>query len=424
MKNDYTLHLEKWKHLVTDASTLVIGIDVSRLKHDACFGTKNKIFCRKFTITNDLFGFEILEEKINSLCIEHGFKNVLLGMEPTSVYWCCLNEYLKSKNRNTCLLDPISVFHNRKTLKKDNGKSDKKDAYAIFDLMSQQKFYFPTDNSLQSFSAKLVMKNWMNVQRSITSSKNRLRSFLSLVFPELETETENISSNKFLDFLHNFPTPMTIASLSEVDFIIKCKDELKCYKENKLKVIYSLSRTSIGVCLSEETDSLIIRKMVEELEYMLKEEDAWLKHCYKIANLDNGYDRVKKIKGLGDRITTGIMLSMGNYKMFSNATQITKLAGLNLVDKTSGSSINNPSRISHQGNHDLRYWAYHGALQVIKYPGPFQSLFIKKKKSSPGNGSGKRALIAVSDKLIRVIWAILKKGGEYNTEYNPENNKK
>ena len=130
------------------------------------------------------------------------------------------------------------------------------------------------------------------------------------------------------------------------------------------------------------------------------------------------YERVIKIKGVGDRILTGLILSMGDYNLYSNASQITKLAGLNLVDKTSGSSINSPSHISHKGNHNLRYWAYHGALQVIKHPGPFQDLYNRKKAKSSYKGSGKRALIAVSDKLLRVVWAILKKGGDFNPEYN------
>lgn len=418
MKDNYNLHLEKCKLLISDSSTMIIGIDVSRLKHDVCFGTKDKVYCRKYSFTNDLIGFIKFEEKIKLLCEEHKLKSVLIGMEPTSIYWCALYEYLKSKDLIVCLLDPISVFHNRKTLKRDNGKSDLKDAYAIFDLMSQKKFYFTTDDDLNTFSTKLVLKNWMNAQRLITCTKSRTRSFLSLVFPELENEVSEIATKKILTFLNKFPTPATIIKLSEDDFLNECIEELKGYKPVELKKIYRFAKDSIGVDLPNETGNLIVHKHINDLSNQLEEENIWFQKSYKIVSSDPGYQRLKKINGLGDKIITGLMLSLGNYNAFANATQITKLAGLNLVDKTSGSSVNSPSHISHQGNHNLRYWAYHGALHVIKHPGPFKDLFDRKKKKSSSNGSGKRALIAVSDKLVRVVWAILKKGTDFDTDHN------
>jgi hypothetical protein len=418
MENDYSLHLEKCKALIDDPTTLIIGIDVSRLKHDACFGTIIKVIWQKFNFTNDLIGFGKFEEKINTLCLENGYKNVLISMEPTSTYWLPLYEYLISKSRIVCLLDPSAVFHNRKTLQKDKGKSDAKDAFGCYDLTKQKKFYFTTNDSFVGFSAKLLMKNWMNVQRSIISTKNRMRSFLSLVFPELESEIRDISSKKHLVLLKKYPTPTKIARLSLNDFMSEVKSETKGFKEKELIKIYELSKSSIGVSLANEANILIINKLADDLINLKEEENNWLQYCNKIAKSDAGYERAIKIKGLGDRILTGLMLSLGNYKLYSNTSQITKLAGLNLVDKTSGSSINSPSHISHKGNHHLRYWAYCGALQVIQYPGPFQDLYNKKKGKSSYRGSGKRALIAVSDKLLRVVWVILKKGGDFNPDYN------
>ena len=418
MKNDYSLELDKWKSLASDPFTLLIGIDVSRLKHDACFGVKKKVLCRKFQFSNDLKGFKELSEKINLICAGNKIENILLGMEPTSIYWYALSEYLKSKGHTTCLLDPVSVFHNRKTLKKDSGKSDIKDAFAILDLMFQEKFYFTVDRTIRHFSAKLVLKNWMNTQGSIVCAKTRIRSLLSLIFPELESEVSEVATQKFLSFLIKYPTPSTILKLSESCFIKESLSELKYYNAIDLKRIYHLAKESIGVSLYDEMDSLIVRKHSENLRSLLDEEKAWFKYNYNIASSDDGCKRIKCIKGLGDKIAAGLILSIGNYELFSNATQITKLAGLNLVDKTSGSSVNKLSHISHHGNNNLRYWAYHGALHVIKHPGVFQDLYERKKKNSPGNGSGKRALIAVSDKLVRVVWAILKKGGEYDIDHD------
>ncbi len=418
MEIDYNLQLDKWKALAGDPRTLLIGIDVSRLKHDACFGARDRVFCRKFTFENHLKGFEELHEKIKLIHTEHKLNKVLLGVEPTSFYWYPLFEFLKSKKLTVCLLDPTSVFHNRKTLKKDNGKSDKKDAYSIYDLLNQKKFFFSVNTTKQGFSAKIAMKNWMSVQNSLICIKNRMRSFLSLSFPELESRTEIISNPKFLAFLKKYPTPAFIIKQPEDIFIYENLKKPKFYSSDELKEIYHLAKTTVGVPLLLEIGELTILKLIEDMEYQLNQEKIWFKNCNKIAMADSGYERVRTIKGLGPKITTGILLALGDYDAISNATQVTKLAGLNLVDKTSGSSINKPSRISHQGNEALRFWGYHASMQVIKHKGIFKALYERKRKNSPGKGSGKRALIAVCDKLIRVSWAILKKGGVYQKDYD------
>jgi transposase len=418
MTNNCNSQLENWKALVGDSTTLVIGIDVSRLKHDACFGTRDKVYRSKFYFDNDIHGFKSLLEMMDKIYVEGEFKDILLGVEPTSYYWYPLAEFLKSKGYAVCLLDPVSVYHNRKTIKKDSGKSDKKDAYAIFDLINQKKFFFTVNTTKEGFAAKIALKNWMCTQNALIRIKNRMRAFLSLSFPELESMTEEVSALKFLAFLKKYPTPAHIVKLPEETFVSDRVKKLKLYKAGELKEIYYLAQKTVGVPLRLEMGELTMQKLIEDMEFQLAHEKKWFQYCNEIAKLDPGYERVNSIKGIGPKITTGLILALGDYRSISNSTQITKLAGLNLVDKTSGSSINKPSQISHQGNKELRFWGYHAALQLIKTKGPFKTLYKRKVKNSPGKGSGKRALMAVSDKINKVAWAILTKGENYQEDYD------
>ena len=57
MNNNYKIKLDKWKALVLEPTTLIIGIDVSKNKHDACFGTRDTIFIRRFSFLNSRKGF-------------------------------------------------------------------------------------------------------------------------------------------------------------------------------------------------------------------------------------------------------------------------------------------------------------------------------------------------------------------------------
>ena len=221
MKNDYIQNLEKWKSLVKRSDTLIVGIDVSKDKHDACFGTRDSIFIKKFTFQNSVNSFEDVNKKIKGLIIEKNFSNVLIGLEPTGVYWRPIYDFLMSKQFTVCLVDPLTVFHNRKTNHKDKGKSDKKDAAAILDLIGQSKFHFAINGSKRHFYQRITLRCWKNAQKTLIQYKNRMSSNLSLFFPEFEGVVSDINSNKSRNFLTMFPTKQSITSLTEKEFIKK-----------------------------------------------------------------------------------------------------------------------------------------------------------------------------------------------------------
>jgi len=418
MKKDYNKYLLKWKDAIPESSTLIVGIDISHLNHDACFGTRDQVIRRKFTFLNNLEGFQRFEGTFIHIVQKFGIKKVLIGLEPTSVYWYPLFEYLKNQKWTVCLVDPVSVYNNRKTMKKDRGKTDPKCAYAIYDLMSQRKFFFPVSASKKQFCGKLYMKNWMNIQRSLISCQNRIRTSLSLIFPEFETVMSEATNSNVLKFLAEFSSPASITCLSQNDFIDRNKNIVRKWNQAKLINIYQMAQNTVGISTYYDNGTVIIKETVKELQRLIQEEAKWFKRCFELINKMPEYENLKEIKGLGDKIITGLMNSIGDYNSFKNAKQITKLAGLNLMEKLSGTSVHGASHISHHGNFALRYWAYHGAIHVVSYPGPFKELYERKKKNSPRGGSGKRSLIAVSDKLLRVVWAIMKKGEKYQFNYD------
>ena len=69
--------------------------------------------------------------------------------------------------------------------------------------------------------------------------------------------------------------------------------------------------------------------------------------------------------------------------------------------------------ISHQGNPHLRTWLYLASLNIVKKPGP---LYRQRQEASPGKGAKMRALIAVSGKLVRVLFAMLRDQRAYDPE--------
>lgn len=412
MNNNHIENLKNWKSQVLDNSTLLVGIDVSKKKHDICFGTRDKLLVRKFTIPNDVVGGTTLLAKINSLVAEHNLSKVLIGLEPTSFYWKPLANFLENNQQAVATVDALSVFHNRKTFSRDTGKSDRKDAYCIYDLLGQRKFIFQSQEKDKHFFSKMMVKNWMNVQKEIIKEKNRLNALVSLVFPEFEDFLGKSISKRALLFLEKYPLPFYIARLSENEFIQGAQEIKRGFECETLKLIYQAAKKTFGVHQYNNNPSIVL-DIISRIKDSQIREKKWQEACLAAAQNYPLYEEVIKIKGMGNKTTPGIILSLGDYTLYTKGSQITKLAGLNLIDKKSGSSINKPSHISHQGSKILRYWAYASALQVIKFDNQFSELYKRKKMRFNGRGSGKKALIAVSDKLLKVIWAMAKKGEPY-----------
>ena len=61
---DYGRNVKKRKEYVQQPSLLLVGIDVSKAKHDACIGTQTGVIQRKLTFTHSREGFQLFEKTI------------------------------------------------------------------------------------------------------------------------------------------------------------------------------------------------------------------------------------------------------------------------------------------------------------------------------------------------------------------------
>jgi transposase len=85
------------KEFVQNPELLTIGIDIGKSSHSACFGTNSMILSKKFDFANSREGFQKFEANIRTSCRRHSCRQVLVGMEPSGLYWYGLYERLKRK---------------------------------------------------------------------------------------------------------------------------------------------------------------------------------------------------------------------------------------------------------------------------------------------------------------------------------------
>ena len=137
---------------------------------------------------------------------------------------------------------------------------------------------------------------------------------------------------------------------------------------------------------------------------------AELEHQMEITLQRIPYSRkLLAIKGLGIITVAGLIGEIGDFARFTTQAEIAKLAGLNIYEISSGKR-KGQRRISKRGRSLLRKILYYAAVQSIRKNGIMHDYYQRLI----GRGMKKiMALVAVSRKLLRIIFAIVRDDSEF-----------
>lgn len=123
---------------------------------------------------------------------------------------------------------------------------------------------------------------------------------------------------------------------------------------------------------------------------------------------------ITSIKGIGNKTAQGVIAYLGDLKSFSSHKQVTSYVGISPAIKQSGQSLNRTSGISKQGNAVLRTLFYMSALSAVRVNKACKAFYIRLLQKGKKK---KTALIAVANKLIKQLFAIIKKNTLYLDDY-------
>ena len=116
------------------------------------------------------------------------------------------------------------------------------------------------------------------------------------------------------------------------------------------------------------------------------------------------------IKGIGNQVATALITTTEDFTYFSTAKQFSRYIGLCPTIIQSGSSINIKGRINRNGDPHLRSLLYVVSMQAIRCNTACKDLYLRLKAKGK---SGKVAIVAVANKLIRQAFAVIKNNCKY-----------
>ena len=252
---------------------------------------------------------------------------------------------------------------------------------------------------LQEASILVSMENPQKI-------KNFSRAMLSV------TKTDEIDAKLIALYGEKMnPAPYKIPSES----IIRLKQKRTVLRQLKKQLTmmtnlqHSLSvlpRQDPASKVAAEQTVKFLRKQISKME----EEITDLSH----KEFNRQMNLLTSIKGIGENIASALIMATGGFTYFSSAKQISRFLGLCPTYQQSGTSVNVKGHINRNGDTHLRSQLYVAAFSSIRVNSACRETYNRLRARGK---SGKVALIAVANKLIRQVFAVITNNRPYIDGY-------
>jgi transposase len=404
---------KKAKLDLIDEETLIVGIDIGKKKHHARFiNLRGYELGKVFSFPNNMDGMEKVIAKIEELKKQNNLAKAVIGLEPSGHYWKAAAQYMSSKGYKMALVNP---YHIKKTKEIDDNcqiKNDRKDPLLVAKLVRDGDYFNPNLSSGIYSDIRRMYRLRLKVKKSLVRQKTAIKILLDEYFPEYEDFFSDISGVTSEYILRNYFPPKTIAS----ENILALADRIKKVSRDRIKTdrilkLVEASKRSIGITTGIEAASLektYILDEIKDLKQKLAYIDSRLKHYLDQTQYAK---YLLSIPGVGTVTAAGFLGEVGDISKYSSAKEIIKLAGLNLIEISSGQK-KGIKKLSKRGNSILRYLLYQCAVVAIAKNAQIKKYFDYQVKTK----NKMKMLVAVQCKLARIMFALLK----YKKYYDPE----
>lgn len=376
-----------------------IGIDVSKDSFHYCIIGKQSEEITHSDLPMTREGFDSFKELLDS------YKNSIIALESTGSYHTNLLSFLLTFKEEVCLINPLLIkrFAQGITLRKT--KTDVIDAAIIAHFICQNiehLSYFKLDNFDEITAIARIRED---LSKLIAKSKTQLKQHMNIVFPELIGEF-NLFTDTILNLLLQFPTTETIrnAKAREINKVLNSiAGRNSTLTVEKLKI---LAKNSIGK--SSFKFETIVQHDVEMLQFLIKKMDKLTRTFIDEINKSNkdDMDIISSIKGISDVTASHFIAEIRSIDRFETKSSLIAFAGTDPSVRQSGTSLHRHGRISKKGSTSLRCYLYLMATGVMIHNDHFRAYYMKKRSQGMQH---RKAMIALCNKLLRVIFALLKK---------------
>ncbi len=394
----------------TSDARVLVGIDISKHRHEVLIAVPGKSRRRRTTVLNTAEDYR----RLIAALLEYGLP-VTIGFEATGNYHRALMFALGAAGFDLKLVSSVALARTREALHNSWDKNDPKDAQVILRMLEI--------GAVQVFHDPLVagtcdIQELSMVARSKTELWHRiLTHYLPLYFPEADRFHRSSRGDWFLAFLEAFPSPHMITAMDKDVFIESAWPVIgrRVGKAALLADIYETSKTSVGLPVPPDSDAIrMFRLVLAQGRSLVQLHNAFEDRAGELLADHRDYRLLRTIPGIGPVNALAVLAEAGDLRRFRHHRQFLKFCGMDLATVQSG-VFRGRSKISKYGNARLRrtLWLASQAA-VLKPANSFRDKFERYIAQDRHNPDLRRkAYTAIAAKMARTIHAVIKSGEPY-----------
>jgi transposase len=398
------------------STTLIVGVDIAKHKHVARgVDDRGRELAKPLTFTNTQEGFEQLLFWIKGMQKQQGKQEVLVGVEPTGHYWLNLAHFLKIREIQVVVVNPMHVKKSKELDDNSPTKNDVKDAYVIARLVQSARYSVP--HLPEGIYAELreVMNLRDRVNQDFIRIKGRIINWLDRYFPEFVTVFKDWQGKAAMLTLKHFCLPVDVQCLGAEQIVEVWKQEVKrAVGLNRANRLVSAAQHSVGILVGNQMARWEIQMLLEHYDLLQQQLEKIAQKVEELLQDIPGTKEMQSIPGVGMMTVAGFLAEVGDLEKYQHPDQIQKLAGLNLKEYSSGQHKGR-TQITKRGRPKLRALLFRCILPLVAKNREFKAFHhhFTTRVSNPLRK--KQSLIALCCKLIRLLFVL----GVKQTSYDP-----
>jgi transposase len=397
--------------------TLFVGVDLGLDRNVVVTINEGGQRLVKFTFPHTQDGYAYFRRRLRKLQRHHQAPATLVGMEPSNYLWKLLAAELEKHQLPYRLVNPFTVKKHREGDQLDRSKDDVRDAFTIADLLRTGKY---TETQLLHGSYAELRQYATLYERlgcEMTRHKNRLHSAVGQLFPEVKRVFKDLSGLTAVAMLQNHAAAAVIRKLSEDDFIAAVRRDYAGQRlcVSKLRQAHALAAISVGLRDGAQALQLMVQqqlRILALLERQRKEAREAMIDCF-LALPESRY--LLSLHGLGLISAAIILAEIGDPNHYHHGRQWIKLAGTQPVPNLSGRKTRSRTPMSRKGRPRLRTTLFFAVMRLIQVDDAFAREYLRFQQRDKNPLTKMQALGALMNKLLRTLWALVRK----QTFYNP-----
>jgi len=371
----------------------LIGIDISKYKHDCFIATEAALPIKAFRFDNNRLGFDLFLETLKSL---DQSQDIRIGLESTGHYGTNLKQFICASGYTYLEFNPYLTHMFSKALSLRKTKTDKVDAKTISSMLGSVDYKTLHTSFYHINELKKLVRSRHTKMTARSKTLIEITNILDSIFPEFKPFFKERLPGTALFILRKFKSGSRISKFQTKDY-----DPIRCYSMGKFSYVRfqklkQLAKDSIG--FETQSDLFLLKEAIKSYEYL----------SILIQSIEEKIEIYMKdipqtittIPGVTTISAAIIIAELGDFKNFTNPAQVISFAGLDTSVSQSG-MMETRGHLVKRGSGLLRMTFWQITFSSLRLNPVLYDYYLKKRAEGKHH---KVAMVHCTRKLIRTIY--------------------